>query len=224
MTPRTRVATLPTTMETGDSKGAQAFRPLILASQSPRRLDLIERAGVPCTVVPSHVDEVLPPPGTKTDPAKVCLLNARRKAEDVASRVEASCLVLGADTIVVVDGMVLGKPEGPDDARRMLRRLSGRSHDVLTGCAIVDNRDGTEESFVVTTRVTFKTLLEEEVAGYVATGEPLDKAGAYGIQGRGACLVAQISGSYTNVVGLPLAETLDILARMGGPRAFSHAG
>ena len=199
-------------------------RPLILASVSPRRFDLLARSGVPCRVVPSHADELVYREAGEVTPAQLCVANARRKAEEVARGVREACLVLAADTIVVLGRSVLGKPADAEEARRMLRRLSGRTHEVLTGCAIVETLSGRTEAFVVATRVTCKPLTEDEIAGYVATGEPMDKAGAYGIQGRGACLVAGIHGSYTNVVGLPLAETLDALARLGGPRAFSAPG
>ncbi len=185
---------------------------------------MLERVGIPCRVQPSRVVETADLGGNGADPAETCLLNARLKAEQVAAWVEEQALVLAADTIVVVDDLILGKPEDTEDARRMLQLLSGRRHQVLTGCVILDPGRTVSRSFAVATGVVFKSLEPDEIDGYVATGEPLDKAGGYGIQGRGAFLVASVHGSYTNVVGLPLAEVLDVLAEVGGPRPFRANG
>jgi septum formation protein len=136
------------------------------------------------------------------------------KARAVAVRIPEG-IVLGADTVVAIDSEVLGKPAGPDDARRMLRRLRAREHEVITGVAVVDARTGREARTAVTSRVRMGGYGEREIDAYVATGEPLDKAGAYAIQGAGGALVAGYEGSYTNVVGLPLAETARLLAGFG---------
>jgi septum formation protein len=134
----------------------------------------------------------------------------------VAGRVSEG-IVLGADTIVVIDGEALGKPAGAEDARAMLRRLRGREHEVVTGIAVVDARSGRSESAAVASRVRMAEYSESEIDAYVVTGEPLDKAGAYAIQGRGRVLVAGYEGSFSNVVGLPLEETARLLAGFGVP-------
>ncbi len=139
---------------------------------------------------------------------------ALRKARAVAVR-RRSAIVLGADTIVVVDGEALGKPSGPAEAAAMLQRLRGRAHAVMTGVAVVDAATGAEAAQTVTSRVTMRAYSEAEIADYVATGEPLDKAGAYAIQGIGGVLVASLEGSRSNVVGLPLAATAALLRRFG---------
>ena len=138
------------------------------------------------------------------------------KARTVASRVGEG-VVLGADTVVVLDGRPLGKPLDPTEARAMLRRLRGREHEVITGVAVVDARTGRAESTAVVSRVRMADYDEAAIEAYVATGEPLDKAGAYAIQGRGGTLVAGLQGSFSNVVGLPLEETGGLLAAFGVP-------
>lgn len=180
---------------------------LILASQSPRRKDLLEEAGVLIDIIPSHADEILP---EGVDPANCAMELARLKARDIATA-HPGRWVLGADTIVVVDEDILGKPESSDDAHRMLVALSGRAHQVCTGFCLINNALGREICEVVTTDVTFKVLSPAEISWYIKTGEPFDKAGAYGIQGKGASLVREIKGSYTNVVGLPICEVMDHL-------------
>jgi septum formation protein len=141
---------------------------------------------------------------------------ALAKARAVAAR-EGEGVVLGADTIVVIEGAVLGKPAGPDEARAMLRRLRGRQHEVITGVAVVEARTGRAETVAVVSRVRMADYDEAAIEAYVATGEPLDKAGAYAIQGAGGALVAGLEGSFSNVVGLPLAETARLLAAFGVP-------
>ncbi len=190
---------------------AAAARPIILASASPRRAALLEGAGLRVTVVPSIVAEDLLPGEA---PAGAALRLARAKAREVSQRAEERFIV-AADTIVVVDGEVLGKPRDAADAERMLRRLSGRVHEVMTGFEVLDRDTGRGIGDVVVTRVEFKPLHPDEIQAYVATGCPLDKAGAYGIQGRAASMVRRIDGSYTNVVGLPLAEVVDALRCLG---------
>jgi septum formation protein len=163
-------------------------------------------------VVPSELDETLEP----GPPAAAAARLALDKARAVAGRV-GDGVVLAADTIVVVDGEALGKPEGPDEARVMLRRLRGREHEVITGVAVVEARSGRAESASVVSRVRMAEYGEAEIDAYVATGEPLDKAGAYAIQGQGRALVAGHEGSFSNVVGLPLEQTARMLAAFGVP-------
>lgn len=183
---------------------------IILASQSPRRRELLGQVGLTFEIVSPEVDEAqyggLPP-------RELVQTLSRAKALDAARRVPAGSLVLGADTVVVLDGQALGKPDGPEGARVMLTALSGRTHEVWTGFTLC--RDGAVHTEAVATEVTFRALAPEEIDRYVATGEPLDKAGAYGIQGRGALLVAQIRGDYSNVVGLPLCAVGQALRRFG---------
>ena len=183
---------------------------IILASQSPRRRELLGQVGLTFEIVSPEVDEAqyggLPP-------RELVQTLSRAKALDAARRVPAGSLVLGADTVVVLDGQALGKPDGPEGARAMLTALSGRTNEVWTGFTLC--RDGAVHTEAVATEVTFRALAPEEIDRYVATGEPLDKAGAYGIQGRGALLVAQIRGDYSNVVGLPLCAVGQALRRFG---------
>ena len=191
--------------------------PLVLASASPRRKELLERCGLQLTVRPADVDES-PLDGEGAE--RMALRLAQAKATTVAEELsDAAHIVVAADTVVVLDGHALGKPRDVHHAARILSRLHGREHEVVTGFALVrsDNPQGCW-SQCVTTRVRFRRLGDDQIAAYVATGEPTDKAGAYGIQGVGAMLVESISGSYTNVVGLPLAEVLEGLAVIGGPR------
>jgi septum formation protein len=183
---------------------------IILASQSPRRRYLLARAGLTFTVVPSTFNESSLPPSPV--PADDVRRLAESKAADIAARFP-DAWVIGADTVVVVDGMVLGKPGSEADARRMLQRLSGRTHQVLTGYCIRHPGGGACFSDTVCTQVVFKDLGAAEIDWYVRTGEPFDKAGAYAIQGIGTFLVKRINGSYTNVVGLPVCEVIEYLIR-----------
>ena len=178
---------------------------LILASSSPRRAELLRAAGFPFEIVPVDVNESvhrLEPPGDHVRRL------AREKAETVFAE-NPSAVVLGADTIVLISGETMGKPRDAQDATRMLRLLSGREHEVLTGVAIVSQRATVVE--VARTRVWINPLTEVEIGEYVATGEPLDKAGAYGIQGLGSRFIDRIQGSYSNVVGLPVALVYRLL-------------
>ncbi len=181
---------------------------LVLASVSPRRRAILETLGLRVVVVPSRAEE-------REREGEAPDVLVRRLAADKAREVAArqTGFVLGADTVVVVDSNVLGKPTDDDDAVRMLRRLGGRWHAVITGVAVV--RGVTEETISVSTRVHFRELSEARIRRYVATGEGSDKAGAYAVQGIGAGLVTEIEGSYSNVVGLPAAETIDLLERTG---------
>jgi septum formation protein len=187
-------------------------RPLVLASASPRRRELLARLCPDFEVLPAHIDETLAGPPT---PEAVAAL-AARKARVVAARLAAG-VVLGADTVVVIDGEPLGKPATPADAAAMLRRLRGREHEVITGVAAVDAATGREATGAVTSRVRMADYAEGVIAEYVATGEPLDKAGAYAIQGLGGRLVAGYTGSFSNIVGLPVAATWWLLADLGVP-------
>ena len=180
---------------------------IILASASPRRSELLESAGIRFDVVPGHIDET-PFPGE--EPVPHVLRLAEQKAQEVAGREEARFFI-GADTIVLCDGEIMGKPRDEADAERMLLKLSGVSHQVITGFAIHDKLSQTTITRAVTTVVTFKKLNLSEIRGYIATGCPMDKAGAYAIQGGAAYMVEKINGSYTNVVGLPLCEVVELL-------------
>lgn len=191
---------------------------LLLASRSPRRGDLLRTLGVAFAVVDVDVDET--PWGDEAAAAYVRRL-ARAKAEaGQASYAGDRRPVLAADTTVVLDGALLGKPRDEDEARAMLTRLAGRRHQVLTGVALID-RHGAIVDAVVVTEVEFRPLTAREIEAYVASGEPADKAGAYGIQGLGGALVARLDGSYSNVVGLPLAETALLLADAGVAHALN---
>ena len=172
---------------------------LVLASASPRRRELLQTAGLQFSVRVSDADETIPP---NTPPHEAVQLLAKQKAAAVAKLCPKD-LVIGADTVVTLDGDILGKPRDAADAARMLRMLSGKTHDVFTGVCLM--HAGKAETFFEQTCVTFYPLTDGEIADYIATGEPMDKAGAYGIQGRGCTLVKKINGDYFNVVGLPVA-------------------
>lgn len=184
--------------------------PIILASASPRRRELLAQVGVTCVVQPAEIDET-PLPGER--PAEYVLRVAHAKATVIAGARENGATVLGADTTVVVDGEPLGKPRGPDEAHSMLRRLSGRIHEVISAVVVI--RGTRVASRVVTTRVTMRVLHDQEIAAYCATGEPYDKAGGYAVQGLAAAFISNLEGSYTGVVGLPLFETVELLAEVG---------
>ena len=181
--------------------------PLILASGSPRRKEILDTMGLKFSVDVSDADESFA--GT---PKEMVLELSRRKALAVASRHSGS-MILAADTVVFTDE-VLGKPRNAGEARRMLAALSGRWHSVYTGVTMIDTRSGRTLSRADVTRVHFVALTAEDIDAYVATGEPLDKAGAYGIQGRGGMLIDRIEGSYSNVVGLPMALVRSMLLEL----------
>lgn len=182
---------------------------VILASSSPRRLQLLQQIGIEAEVRPAAFDELST--GKMAD--EVVLTNAVGKCQAVCAAYGDKVPVIAADTVVVLDGQILGKPKDAADAVRMLTELSGRTHKVLTGVAV--SFDGRQLAEVCDTEVIFRTLTAAEIADYVATGEPLDKAGAYGIQGRGAVFVEKINGCYNNVVGLPLTRLHLMLAKLG---------
>lgn len=189
---------------------------LVLASASPRRKEFIQQLGYPFHAVASQINEE--PLPAETPEAHVIRLS-REKALEVAGRKEQpGRFFLGSDTIVLCDDTILGKPTDTAAATAMLRMLSGRAHQVVTGYAIHDRQLGITRTGLVATRVIFAPLTEAEIADYIATGEPFDKAGSYAIQGGAAVFVQAIEGSYTNVVGLPLAEVVATLTAMGLPR------
>lgn len=202
------------------------MRQIILASASPRRKELLEQIGLEFEVCPAKGDEVI----TSTIPEEVVQELSRQKAEEVAAMVSSykekheelmtpqELIVIGADTVVAMDGNILGKPLDEEDAVRMLSMLSGKTHSVYTGVTIVvvdeNNRAG-ELSFFEKTDVTMCPMTQEEIEWYVATKEPMDKAGAYGIQGKCAIFVKEIKGDYNNVVGLPVSHLYQELKRLG---------
>ncbi len=183
---------------------------LILASGSPRRLRLLRSIGLELTAVAPDIDES---PLDGEDPVAYVERLAREKVAAVPA--DGDDVVLAADTTVALDGEILGKPIDAEDARRVLRALSGRSHDVHTGVAV--RAGGRTRAAVATTRVTMTVITEDDIAWYVGTGEPLDKAGAYALQEGGGLLVATIEGSASNVVGLPLAVVAELLTQAGFP-------
>jgi len=191
------------------------MRRLVLASASPRRRELLAQAGFSFEVHPAHIPE---DPLPAEDPIAYVVRLAREKADAVFAQLSATQLssdgaaalqVLGADTTVTLDNHILGKPEDAADAARMLRMLSGRTHRVITGVAVVTSN--TAEVAAEVTGVQFLTLSDEEIAEYIATGEPMDKAGAYAIQGRAARWIPRVEGCYFNVVGLPIALVSTLL-------------
>lgn len=193
--------------DTGDS----ACPTLILASASPRRRELLATLDLPFRVMPAHVDERH---HAAEPPASYVARLAREKAGQLAEQYP-SAWVLGADTVVVLDPCILGKPADAAEARAMLRRLSGRQHTVMTGVAVVHRGRGMTQCDVVSTRVRFHTLQDADIEAYIATGEPFDKAGAYAVQGIGGQFVAALEGCYNNVVGLPLQRTMALLQTAG---------
>jgi len=196
-------------MDTKEKNNKKPF--LILASKSARRRYLLKQAGLSFSVIPSDFDENSVP---ATHPDNYVKVLAESKAIDISNKYPESW-VIGADTVVVIGGQILGKPSSLSDAREMLKSLSGQTHLVLTGyciCCKVKNRFFSE---TIKTEVLFKNLTDEEVEWYIHTKEPFDKAGAYAIQGLGTFLVKSVNGSYTNVVGLPVCEVLEILIKEG---------
>jgi septum formation protein len=188
---------------------------VILASASPRRRELLSLIGIPHTVQPADIDETAFP---DEQPDAHAERLARAKAE-VLARTMPEALVIAADTIVVIDGMILGKPIDTGDARRMLARLSDRTHTVVT--AIACARRGRVVAAVERVAVTFRPLTAKEIDAYIATGEPMDKAGSYGIQGFGATIVQRIDGDYFAVMGLSLVRLVALMTELGVPYHFS---
>lgn len=188
---------------------------IILASGSPRRTQLLTMLGIEHTVDPADVDET---PLAGEAPAALAVRLARRKVTVVAARHPAQA-VLGADTVVTLDGELLGKPESPADAETMLARLSGREHEVVTAVALARDTEVWDRTDV--TRVRFRRLDPEMIRRYVATGEPMDKAGSYGLQGYGGVLVERIEGDCFGVIGMPIRLVTDLLAEAGRPYRFT---
>ncbi|MFS0554400.1 Maf family protein [Brevibacillus sp. 179-C9.3 HS] len=187
--------------------------PLILASSSPRRRELLQTLGLSFTVLTSDVDETT---AEHLSAKEVVEELSLRKAKEVASRLTEG-VVLGSDTVVVLDGQILGKPVDEDDAFRMLSMLQGKEHTVYSGVALIDVETGRTEVSHSHTQVRIRALTEREIKSYIATGEPMDKAGSYAIQGIGATIVEGITGDYFTVVGLPLGLTSNLLTRFGMP-------
>ena len=196
------------------NKNAALYRTtarIILASHSPRRRELLAALGIVFEVMPADVDESTAAGETVQEHA---MRLAGQKAWAISCK-KPDAVVLGADTIVVVDGAVLGKPTDEGDAVRMLERLSGRTHEVLTGITVITPQSDQAYAQVVRTAVVMRGLEPREIAAYVATGEPMDKAGAYAAQGMASAFITRIEGSYTNVVGLPTAEVAGLLLTLG---------
>ena len=188
---------------------------LVLASASPRRRELLQQIGLEFQVIPSRADEQILQGET---PEEHVIRLSFDKATEVAGRENISGRwFIGSDTIVLCDHQILGKPRDEAHAATMLKQLSGREHQVLSGYAIIDRKTKQQRTEAVSTKVWFRQLTDDEIARYIATGEPDDKAGAYAIQGIGICFVARIEGSYTNVVGLPLCKLTLAMKELGVP-------
>lgn len=183
---------------------------IILASKSPRRRELLQKLALSFAVMTEDVDETMRPELPLTDEI---LRVSRRKAEAVRAQVSDNDIIISADTVVCIDGERLGKPRDRADAARMLRALSGRSHEVVSGVCVMQGDRA--ELAAVTTAIHFRTLGEDEIAAYIATGEPMDKAGAYGIQGFASIFVDRLDGDYYNVMGLPLCTLAGMLRKFG---------
>jgi len=190
------------------------LKKIILASQSPRRRELLNLMGVDFEIQESSWVE-LDNGNSDYSPEELCCHNALGKARAVCLPPEDDCIIIGCDTIVVLDNVIMGKPGNGEEAVGMLRELSGKIHFVLSGIALIDNRIKKEIVNSVKTEVKFRNLSFNEINNYVKTKEPLDKAGAYGIQGKGALLVEEIKGCYYNVVGLPLTQLYKMLLEIG---------
>ena len=184
---------------------------LILASSSPRRKDLLSALGLTFQVVTPEIREI---PSPHEAPRDFALRVAEKKAQVVGEQYPHAW-VIGADTVVIIDGEILGKPKDRDDAKRMLQQLADREHVVVTGYVLVKVAEGKKASGIEETRVKIDSLEEREIDWYINTGEPLDKAGGYAIQGKGAFMVEWIEGSYTNVVGFPLCQIMRLLKNEG---------
>lgn len=183
-------------------KDKQEMRHIILASASPRRKEILQLADLSFDIMPSDAEEIT----TKTEPQEVVMELASIKAKDIYERSDKQSMVVGADTVVAYKGQILGKPSDEEDARRMLSMLSGQTHEVYTGVCVIE--DGQIKTFYEETKVTFYEISEDEIDRYIGTGEPMDKAGSYGIQGKAAVFIKGIEGDYYNVVGFPIARFL----------------
>ena len=180
---------------------------IILASASPRRKEILELADLKFDVMPSDAQEIT----TKTAPNEVVMELASIKAKDIYKKSEKQSMIVGADTVVSYQGQILGKPTDEADAKRMLTMLSGQTHEVYTGVCIIE--DGKTKTFYEETKVTFYEISDEQIDHYIKTGEPMDKAGSYGIQGKAAVFIKGIEGDYYNVVGFPIARFLQEITK-----------
>lgn len=189
------------------------MRKIILASASPRRRELLEQGGILFTVIPSQAEEKI----TTEQPGQAVEELSYLKCSDIYEKSLGDVLVIGADTVVASEGKILGKPSSQKDAVKMLQSLQGREHEVYTGVTIMarEGNENRKKTFHEKTKVVFYPMSDEEIRSYVNTGEPMDKAGAYGIQGKSAVFIKEISGDYNNVVGLPLARLYQELKNMG---------
>ena len=189
------------------------MRKIILTSASPRRRELLEQGGIPFTVIPSQAEEKI----TTEQPGQAVEELSYLKCSDIYEKSLGDVLVIGADTVVASEGKILGKPSSQKDAVKMLQSLQGREHEVYTGVTIMarEGNENRKKTFHEKTKVVFYPMSDEEIRSYVNTGEPMDKAGAYGIQGKSAVFIKEISGDYNNVVGLPLARLYQELKNMG---------
>ena len=180
---------------------------IILASASPRRKEILELADLKFDVMPSDAQEIT----TKTAPNEVVMELASIKAKDIYKKSEKQSMVVGADTVVAYQGQILGKPADEADAKRMLTMLSGQTHEVYTGVCVIE--DGKTKTFYEETKVTFYEISDEQIDRYIKTGEPMDKAGSYGIQGKAAVFIKGIEGDHYNVVGFPIARFLQEITK-----------
>lgn len=189
------------------------MRKIILASASPRRRELLEQGGIPFMVIPSQAEEKI----TMTQPGLAVEELSYLKCCDIYEKLDEDVVVIGADTVVASEDKILGKPSSKEDAVKMLQSLQGKAHEVYTGVTIMirEGEKKRKKTFHEKTKVVFYSMSEEEIRSYVDTGEPMDKAGAYGIQGKSAVFIKEISGDYNNVVGLPLARLYQELKNMG---------
>ena len=185
---------------------------LILASQSPRRKKLLEELGLTFEIIPSNIDEVVDPDIPVEESVKML---AFQKAEDISKKINYPAVIIGCDTTVVINGKSLGKPENFDEAFQMLQTLSGNYHTVISGLSVIDTTNGKVITESVSSQVLFKKLTDEEITRYIKTGEPMDKAGAYAIQGVGSIFVSEINGCYNNIVGLPVFKLAQMLELLG---------
>lgn len=180
---------------------------IILASASPRRKEILELADLKFDIMPSDAQEIT----TKTAPNEVVMELASIKAKDIYKKSEKQSMIVGADTVVAYQGQILGKPTDEADAKRMLTMLSGQTHEVYTGVCVIE--DGKTKTFYEETKVTFYEISDEQIDHYINTGEPMDKAGSYGIQGKAAVFIKGIEGDYYNVVGFPIARFLQEITK-----------
>lgn len=190
------------------------MKQLILASQSPRRKKILRRLNIPFIALNTEVDETIKKNGTKPTPEEIVLLLSKKKA-DAAAKKYPEHFILGVDTLVVIDGNIMGKPKNEKEAVEMLKRLNGRWHKVITGITLINKKENYEDKRVVETEVKFFNHTEDFIRKYVAKGESLDKAGGYGIQSDGKSFVDKIRGDFSNVVGLPEKTLLEMLKEAG---------